>query len=123
MRISTLWAPAATSRMRDRSLLAAAGPICTPSINTIEPTGAPVTMISGGSGNGFGLRELNQLQAARQANVISTKTLTLDAHDLLRRHERITRRRWLACEIMFWSAVNPIPGVRDKLPCFSRAAT
>jgi hypothetical protein len=36
-------------------------------------------MSSGGSGNGFALRQPNQLQADRQANVISIKTLTLDA--------------------------------------------
>jgi hypothetical protein len=62
-----------------------------------EPAGAPVTMISVGSGGG-GLREPNQLQADMQASVISTKSLTLDAHALLRRHERITQHQsvWLS---------------------------
>src|SRR5258708_32529151 len=43
-------------------------------MNTIEPAGAPVTMISVGSGTCIFLEE-NQLQADRQANVASTKTL------------------------------------------------
>src|ERR1700690_1706420 len=91
MRISTLWGPAMTSRTRDRSLLAVACPICTLSTSTSEPTGAPVTMISVGFGNGCGFRAVNQLQADKHANVISTKILTLDAHALLSRHERITQ--------------------------------
>jgi hypothetical protein len=50
-------------------------------------------MISVGSGN-RGVREPNQLQAVKQANVISTKTFNLYAHALLRKHERIMQRRY-----------------------------
>src|SRR5471030_80742 len=105
MRISTVWAPAATSRVCDRTLLAVGCPIGAPSISTMEPTGAPVTMISVGFGAGCGFREPNQLQADRHANVIRMRTLTLDARSLVRSRERITEVR----------KASPIPGPRDAV--------
>ncbi|MEA3135086.1 MAG: hypothetical protein QOG17_2932 [Gammaproteobacteria bacterium] len=49
-------------------------------------------MISVGSGNCTFL-EVNQLQADKQANVTSTKTLNRYSHASLRRHQRITQSR------------------------------
>src|ERR1700722_16357182 len=61
-------------------------------MNTSEATGAPVTMISVGSGGG-GLRA-NQPHAESPASVISTSTLNRCAHALQRREEGITQRRY-----------------------------
>src|SRR5580704_17224934 len=58
----------------------------------IEAAGAPVTMISVGSGDCVFL-EANQLQADKQANVTNSKTLIRHPQASLRRHNSITQRR------------------------------
>jgi hypothetical protein len=54
-----------------------------------EPSGAPVTMSSGGSGNCCFL-DPNQLQADRQASVMSTKIFNRYFYVTPRREQRIT---------------------------------
>jgi hypothetical protein len=49
-------------------------------------------MISVGSAGGGDLRELNQLQADKQANVINTRTLTLALMGYREEQEPITQR-------------------------------
>jgi hypothetical protein len=69
-------------------LIAAGGPACTPSTNTIESAGAPVTMISVGTAGGDFLDE-NQVQADKQAIAIIMNILKDHSHASVPRWERI----------------------------------
>ena len=83
----------------------------------IEPAGAPVTMISVGSGSSCFL-EPNQLQADRQANVISTKTFNRYALVPLQRYERIMQLRYQASYYPLSSFVFNIDRPGSKLRGF-----
>jgi hypothetical protein len=61
-------------------------------MNTIEAAGAPVTMISVGSGDCV-ILDANQLQADKQVNATSTKALIRYPQASPRRHYSITQRR------------------------------